>query len=155
MKASVERIVDQSSVVAAGLAVVLSPLPLIDEAVLMPLLGTMALRIGREHGLAWREVPWKSFAKTAVGGLLARATLTFGVAYLPFVAAATNAASAATLTGALGAYADRACTDPARAHTETLDELRVDVRELAARWRRLFDRASSRGTHNGTQEVVS
>ena len=74
---------------------------------------------------------------TAVGGLLARATVNIGVSYVPFVAAAANAATAAALTGAFGAYADRACAHPAQAHAETLDELKIDVRELAAQWRRL------------------
>jgi hypothetical protein len=69
--------------------------------------------------------------------LLARATVNFGVSYVPFVAAAANAATAAALTGAFGAYADRACAHPAEAHAETLDELRIDLRELAAQWRRL------------------
>jgi uncharacterized protein (DUF697 family)/ElaB/YqjD/DUF883 family membrane-anchored ribosome-binding protein len=137
MKTLVQRIVDQSSVVAAGLGVVLSPFPLLDEALLLPVLGTMTVRIGRVHGLSWRELPWNAIAKTALGGLVARATLNLGVSYIPFVAAAANAASAATLTGAFGAYADRTCDHPAAAHSETLDELKVDVRELADRWRRI------------------
>jgi uncharacterized protein (DUF697 family) len=137
MKTLVQRIVDQSSVVAAGLGVVLSPFPLADEAIMLPLLGTMTVRIGRAHGLGWRELPWKAIAKTALGGLLARATLNLGVSYIPLVAAAANAASAAALTGAFGAYADRTCDHPAQAHSETLDELKVDARELADRWRRL------------------
>jgi uncharacterized protein (DUF697 family) len=137
MKTVVQRIVDRSSVVAAGLGVVLSPFPFVDEALLLPVLGAMTIRIGRAHGLGWRELPWKAIAKTAVGGLAARATLNLGVSYIPLVAAAANAASAATLTGAFGAYADRTCDHPAAAHSETLDELKVDVRELADRWRRL------------------
>ena len=138
MKTPVQRIVDQSSVVAAGLGVILSPVPLADELLLFPLLGTMALRIGRVHGLGWRELPWKAIAKNAAGGLAARATVNLGVSYIPFVAAAANAASAAALTGAFGAYADRTCRDPARAHAETLGELKVDVHDLVDRWRRLW-----------------
>lgn len=137
MKTVVQRIVDRSSVVAAGLGVVLSPFPLVDEALLLPVLGAMTIRIGSAHGLGWRELPWKAIAKTAVGGLVARATLNLGVSYIPLIAAAANAASAATLTGAFGAYADRTCDHPSAAHSETLDELKVDVRELADRWRRL------------------
>ncbi len=142
MKTLVQRIVDQSSAVAAGLGVALSPIPLADEALLLPVLGAMALRIGRVYGLGWKELPWKAFTKTALGGLAARATVNLGVAYIPFVAAAANAASAATLTGAFGAYTDRACNNPSHAHSETLDELKVDVRELATRWRRLCSRSN-------------
>ncbi len=137
MNTDVERIVDQSSAVSAGLAIVLSPFPLVDEAVMLPLLGAMSVRIGYVHGVGWKELPWKALTTTAVGGLLARATVNLGVSYIPFVAAAANAASAAALTGAFGAYADRVCAHPADAHAETLDELRIDVRELTARWRRL------------------
>ncbi len=138
MKPPVQKIVDHSSVLAAGLAVVLSPIPLADEALTLPLLGAMTVRIGHAHGLRWKEIPWKPVARTAVSGLAARATVTLGVAFIPVVAAVTNAASAATLTGAFGAYADRVCADPARAHTETLEELKVDMHDLAARWRRLW-----------------
>ncbi len=142
MKAIVQRIVDRSSVVAGALGVLLSPFPLADEALLLPLLGTMTLRIGHAHGLGWKELPWRAMAKTAVGGLVARATLNLSVSYIPFVAAAANAASAATLTGAFGAYADRACDDPTHAHLETLDELKVDMHALSDRWRRVCSRST-------------
>jgi uncharacterized protein (DUF697 family) len=154
MKTLVQRIVDQSSAVAAGLGVVLSPIPFADEALLLPVLGAMTLRIGRVYGLGWKEVPWKAIAKTAVGGLAARATVNLGVAYIPFVAAAANAASAATLTGAFGAYADRACHDPSHAHSETLDELKVDVRELATRWRRLCSRSNEDVARDSVHDVA-
>jgi uncharacterized protein (DUF697 family) len=143
MKTLVQRIIDQTSAVAAGAAVLLSPVPFADEALLMPLLGAMTFRIGRAHGLRWNQVPWKAVTKTAAGGLLARATVNLGVSYVPFVAAVANAASAATLTGAFGVYADRACKEPAQAHLETLQELKVDVRELTERWRRLCSRTDA------------
>jgi uncharacterized protein (DUF697 family) len=150
MKATVQRIVDRSSVVAAGLGVLLSPFPLADEALLLPLLGTMTLRIGHAHGLGWKELPWRAMAKTAVGGLVARATLNLGVSYIPFVAAAANAATAATLTGAFGAYADRACGDPTHAHLETLDELKVDMHALSDRWRRVCSRETKGPSSGGS-----
>jgi uncharacterized protein (DUF697 family) len=137
MNTDVERIVDQSSALSAGLSIVLSPFPLVDEVLMLPLLGGMSVRIGNTHGVGWKELPWKALTSTAVGGLLARATVTLGVSYIPFVAAAANAASAAALTGAFGAYADRVCAHPADAHAETLAELRIGGRELTARWRRL------------------
>lgn len=140
MKQVVQRIVDQTSAVAAGLGVVLSPVPFADEALLLPVLGTMTIRIGRVHGLDWKEIPWKAITKTAFSGLLARATVNLGISYIPVVAAVANAASAAAMTGAFGAYADRACSDPAQAHTETLQEFKVDVRDLTERWRRLWPR---------------
>jgi uncharacterized protein (DUF697 family) len=155
MKMVVQRIVDRSSAVAAGLGVLLSPFPLADEALLLPVLGTMTIRIGHAHGLGWKELPWRAITKTAVGGLVARATLTFGVSYIPFIAAAANAASAATLTGAFGAYADRACEHPAQAHLETLDELKLDVRELTDRWRRLCSRGSGEGVRGSSPESAA
>jgi uncharacterized protein (DUF697 family) len=154
MKTLVQRIVDQSSALAAGLGVALSPIPLADEALLLPVLGAMAVRIGRVYGLGWKELPWKAFTKTALGGLAARATVNLGVAYIPFVAAAANAASAATLTGAFGAYTDRACNDPSHAHSETLDELKVDVRELATRWRRLCSRSNEDVARGSVHDVA-
>ena len=29
---------------------------------MLPLLGTMSVRIGRAHGLGWKELPWKALA---------------------------------------------------------------------------------------------
>jgi uncharacterized protein (DUF697 family)/ElaB/YqjD/DUF883 family membrane-anchored ribosome-binding protein len=138
MKTFVQRIIDQSSVLAAGLGVVLSPIPLADEVLLLPLLGTMTVRIGRAHGVGWREIPWKAVGKTAAGALVARAAVNLGVSFIPFVAAAANAASAATLTGTFGAYADRVCGDPTQAHAETVEELKVDVHQLTDHWRTLY-----------------
>jgi uncharacterized protein (DUF697 family) len=148
MKSLVEKIVDRASVVAAGLGAVMSPLPFADEALMLPVLGVMTVKIGHAHGLRWRELPWRPIAKTALGGILARATLNLSVAYVPIVAAATNAASAATLTGAFGAYADRVCADPRGAHAETLEEFKVDVRDIAGHWRRLFTRGASMNTNS-------
>ena len=140
MNTPVQRIIDRSSCAAAGLGVVLSPLPFADEVLLLPLLGGMAFGIGRAHGRGWSELPWRAIARTAVAGLVARAAVNLAVSYIPFVAAAANAASAAALTGAFGAYADRACRDPAHARAETLRELKVDLREVIDRWRRAWRR---------------
>jgi uncharacterized protein (DUF697 family) len=142
----VQRIVDETTLIAAGMGVLLSPIPFADEAVLLPVLGTMSLRIGRTHGLGWRELPWAPLAKTAVSGLLARATFSLGISYIPLVAAVANAASGAALAGAFGAYADRACRDPSHAHLETIQELKVDVLAIAERWRRLCSRKSTART---------
>ncbi|HEX4449073.1 MAG TPA: hypothetical protein VH044_20170 [Polyangiaceae bacterium] len=137
MNSNVQKSIDRSSAVAAGMGVLLSPLPLADEALLLPILGALAVRIGHAHGLGWKELPWKPIAKTALGGLAARATVNFGVAYIPFVAAVANGASAAALVSAFGAYADRTSADPEHAHAETLHELKADVHDAADHWRRL------------------
>ena len=152
MKSHVEKIVDRASAVAAGVGVVLSPIPFADEAVLMPVLGVMTVKIGQVHGLRWKELPWKPLAKTALGGMVARATVNLGLSYVPFVAAVTNAASAVTLTGAFGAYADRACADPGNAHAETLEGFKVDVRDIAGHWRRLFTRGAPMNTNSSPSE---
>jgi uncharacterized protein (DUF697 family) len=141
MRSAVQKSIDRSSAVAAGVGVLLSPIPLADEALLLPLLGALSIGIGRAHGLGWKGLPWKPMAKTAVEGLVARATLNLGFSCIPFVAAVANGASAAALASAFGAYADRACADPARAHAETLQELKVDLREAAHHWRRLCSRS--------------
>jgi uncharacterized protein (DUF697 family)/ElaB/YqjD/DUF883 family membrane-anchored ribosome-binding protein len=137
MKSNVQKSIDRSSAVAAGLGVLLSPIPLADEALLLPVLGALTVGIGRAHGLDWKDLPWKPIAKTALEGLVARATLNLGLSCIPLVAAAANGASAAALAGAFGAYADRACADPARAHAETLQELKADLRAAAHHWRHL------------------
>jgi len=111
VKTSVRR----TSIVAAGLGAILSPIPLIDELVLFPLYGNLALRVGRAHGLDFAQVPWRPAARTAFNGLVARAGLNLAVSYIPGVAAVANAASAAILTELFGEWLDGACERPAEA----------------------------------------
>src|SRR5437660_6199484 len=102
MTPRVGRLVHGTSVVAAGLGALLSPFPLVDELLLFPLYGGLAGRIGKIHGLAFGDVPWKPVLRTAFNGLLARAGVNLAVAYIPGVAAVANAASAAVLTELFG-----------------------------------------------------
>src|SRR5436305_2043251 len=108
----VSRIINRTSVVTMALAAVLSPIPLADELAFVPVYGIMAARIGKHHGLAPRDVPWRAIATTALAALGARAALNVTVAYIPGVAAVANAISAATVTQVLGAYVDAACDAP-------------------------------------------
>jgi uncharacterized protein (DUF697 family) len=128
MTEHVRKLVSRTSVVAGALAVVLSPVPLADELAFIPVFGVMASRIGKQHGLALGDVPWRPIARTTFAALAARATLNLAVSYIPGVAAVANAVSAVTVTHMLGRYVDGACADPASA-------VPLGVREIAGRLR--------------------
>jgi len=103
------RTMRRATVAAAACGVVLSPIPLADELVLLPAYGLLTATIARSRRLPLRDVPWRPIALTALAGLGARAAVNLTVAYIPVVAAAANAASAAALTGFFGRYVDAAC----------------------------------------------
>jgi uncharacterized protein (DUF697 family) len=133
----VERTIHRTSLVAAVIGAVLSPIPLADEIVLVPVFALLTRSIARLHGLAREEIPWRAIAGTAVAGLGARAVLNLSVSFIPGVAAVANAASAALLTQLVGAYVDSACEDPKGARAlsaeQMTDALRARLTEL--RWR--------------------
>ena len=108
----VTAIIHRTSAIAAGIGAALSPIPLADEIVLMPVFALMAARIGRAHGLAAGELPWKPILLTAATGLAARGAINLTVSFVPGVAAVANAISAAALTEIVGRHAERACQAP-------------------------------------------
>jgi len=109
----IERTIRRATIASIAIGIVLSPIPLADELVFLPGSGVLTARIARAHGLALKAVPWRPIALTALAGLGARAAINVTVSYIPFVAAAANAASAATLTRFFGRYVDTACENAA------------------------------------------
>ena len=107
----VKAVILQTTVASAALGVILSPIPLADELLLVPIYGVMTARIGRARGVSFAQVPWRPIGTAIVAGLAARAAANIGFAFVPGVAAVANAISAAALTRLLGAYADTACRD--------------------------------------------
>src|SRR3984957_1549302 len=107
-----ERIIRRTSIVTGALGVVLSPPPLADELLLLPIYAVLSAKIGKDHGLAAGAVPWRPICATAIAGLPARAAVNVTVSYIPGVAAAANAATAVALTQFIGRYVDDACAHP-------------------------------------------
>jgi uncharacterized protein (DUF697 family) len=105
----VKNVILQTTLVSAALGVVLSPIPLADELLLVPIYGVMAARIGRARNVALHQVRWKPIGTAIFAGLAARAAANLTVAFIPGVAAVANALSAAALTKVLGEYADTTC----------------------------------------------
>jgi soluble P-type ATPase/uncharacterized protein (DUF697 family) len=125
-------IIHKTSVLAAGLGAVLSPIPLADEVLLMPIYAGMAARIGRAHGLSPREVPWKPILASAATGLAARGTINLTVSFVPGVAAVANAVSAAALTEILGRHFETVCAKPEHATTLGAQEIARGLRDRVA-----------------------
>jgi uncharacterized protein (DUF697 family) len=133
MTEATRKLVARTSYVAGALAVVLSPVPLADEIAFMPVFGVMAARIGKLHGLAFKDVPWRPIAATTVATLAARATVNVAVSYIPGVAAVANAVSAVTVTRILGSYVDAACAEPGAARAMSFKEVAERMKD--ALWR--------------------
>jgi uncharacterized protein (DUF697 family) len=110
----IDRTIRRATIASVAIGVILSPIPLADELVFLPGAGVFAAKIARAHGLQLVDVPWRPIALTALAGLGARAAVNVTVSYIPFVAAAANAASAAALTRFFGGYVDVACQNTAQ-----------------------------------------
>jgi uncharacterized protein (DUF697 family) len=123
MRVEVKRTIRNTSIITAGIAVVLSPIPLADELVFFPAYGLMARSIAKHHSIAARSLPWKSIMKTVGGALAARAAVNLSVAALPGVSAAANATSAVFLTTLLGNYVDAICTNPSAPRALSMREI--------------------------------
>jgi uncharacterized protein (DUF697 family) len=136
MMEQVHKVVSRTSVVAGAIAAVLSPVPMADEIAFVPVLGIMASRIGKAHGLAARDIPWRPIAQTTLATLTARATINVAVAYIPGVAAVANAVTAFAMTRFLGGYIDGACANPAAAHPLSMREVSDRLKESLAGGRR-------------------
>lgn len=112
-EASATRTIHRAAVAAAGISVVLSPLPLADELALLPLYALLTVRVARTRGRAVRDVPWRPLAKIAFVGLAIRGAVDVTTSGIPGVAAVVNATTAVALTKVYGACVDRVCREPA------------------------------------------
>ena len=115
MKTGAKVVVRATGLTSMALGVVLSPIPLADEIMLVPIYGGMATAIGVVHGVAPWALPWRKVGRAVVGGLVVRAAANIGFAFVPGVAAVANAISAAVLTEVLGRYIDGLCREAATA----------------------------------------
>jgi uncharacterized protein (DUF697 family) len=104
----VRSVIWQTTVASAALGVVLSPIPLADELLLVPVYGLMTARIGWARGVELHRIPWRGIGAAVFAGLAARAAANLSFAFIPGVAAVANAVSAAALTKVLGEYTDTA-----------------------------------------------
>jgi uncharacterized protein (DUF697 family) len=107
----VKSMIRRTSLATAALGVVLSPIPLADELLLVPIYGVMSARIARARGIGLAALPWRPIGTAILAGLAARAAANVGFAFIPGVAAVANAVSAAALTKLIGDYADTACRE--------------------------------------------
>lgn len=128
----VRRIVRRARITSAVVGVILSPIPLADEIVLLPVYGLMSDRIGKHYGLPTSEIPWRPIIWTTCAGLAARAAINLTVSFIPGVAAVANAASAAALTELLGRYVDAACKNPAETRVLSMRDFANQFRDMKA-----------------------
>jgi uncharacterized protein (DUF697 family) len=119
----VTRIVNRTSIITMAIAAVLSPIPMADEIAFIPVYGIMATRIGKKHGLAVRDIPWRPVGTTIFAALGARAAINVTVSFIPGVAAVANAISAGSITQIVGAYIDSACENPSAARPLAFREI--------------------------------
>ena len=147
MEPAVKSLVHRTSVVTAGLGVILSPIPLLDELVLFPVYTVLSARIAKRHSLKWMQIPWRPILKSTTAGLVARGVVNVTVALLPGVSAVGSAVTAAALTEILGDYVDGACREPSAAKTLAVKDV------IALLKRAVLDRKKSK-TKQPTGEPV-
>jgi uncharacterized protein (DUF697 family) len=131
MDTKIDRMIRRTSLVTAALGVVLSPIPLADELLLLPVYAVLTTQIGKHHGLMRRQIPWRPVAATAVAGLAARAAVNVTVSFIPGVAAVANAVSAVALTQFFGRYVEGVCADPSAARAFSMQEILTTLRRQA------------------------
>jgi uncharacterized protein (DUF697 family) len=129
MSPRVERLIRRTSLATAALGVVFSPIPLVDEILLLPIYGFLASRIGKDHDLTFAKIPWKPIGATAIAGLAARAAVNVTVSYIPGVAAVANAVTAVALTQLFGGYVDDACKRPLDARPLSVQDIMTRIRK--------------------------
>jgi uncharacterized protein (DUF697 family) len=142
MEPNVRALVHKTTILSATIGVVLSPIPLLDEIVLIPVFAQMTRRIAKLHALA--KVPWRPIVKSTAVGLIARGMVNIPFAPVPGVSTAVDAATAAALTEILGEYVDAVCRDPESAQP-------LKVREVASMLQRAVRKkqAATKATANG------
>jgi uncharacterized protein (DUF697 family) len=126
------RAIHTTSVITGAIAVVLSPIPLADEIVFLPIYAVLASRLAKHHQVPREDVPWKPIMTTAVAALAARAVVNVGVSYIPGVAAALNAVTAAAVTEIFGSYVQGVCEDPKSAKPLNVKEIGVRLKAIVA-----------------------
>jgi uncharacterized protein (DUF697 family) len=132
MSPAVVKLVRRTSIGTGVLGVILSPIPLADELLLLPVYAVLSARIGKDHGLSVRAIPWRPIGATAVAGLAARAAVNVTVSYIPGVAAVANAATAVALTQFFGRYVDEACAHPETARSLGVQDVIESIRPRKA-----------------------
>jgi uncharacterized protein (DUF697 family) len=132
MTPTVEKLIRRTTILTGALGVVLSPIPLADEILLLPIYAVMTTRIGKDHGIKARALPWKPICATALSGLAARAAINVTVSYIPGVAAAANAATAVALTQFFGRWVDDICARPGEARSLGMNEILQSIRPKKA-----------------------
>lgn len=113
--AVITRTIRRASVAAAGISVVFSPVPLVDELVLAVMYTWVTVSVAHARGKPVREVPWGPLAKTALVGLVVRGGIDAPAGQIPGLTALVNATTAVALTRIYGACIDYACTRPPEA----------------------------------------
>ena len=108
--AVVTRTIRRASVAAAGISVVFSPVPLVDELVLAVMYTGLTVRVAHARGKNVREVPWRPLVKTALVGLVVRGVLDAPAGQIPGLTTLVNATSAVALTRIYGDCVDYVCT---------------------------------------------
>jgi uncharacterized protein (DUF697 family) len=102
MTPEARSIITRTDLLAAGLGVILSPIPLVDELILPPLWLLMTARIARAQKTPLLSVPWGRVSAVALGGLTLRFVVNAAVSVLPGIAAVVNATTAVALTEIVG-----------------------------------------------------
>jgi uncharacterized protein (DUF697 family) len=111
----IKRPVHGTAITLGVVGALLSPIPLVDELIIMPTYIGLIYPVGRAHGLKVWQMPWRASARTALNGVAARAAVNLAFLSLPGFAAVANSLSAFALTELYGKFLNDACANPKEA----------------------------------------
>jgi soluble P-type ATPase/uncharacterized protein (DUF697 family) len=152
---AVRKQIHATSLTAATACAVLSPVPMADEMALFFLHLELSRRIGSQHGLPVRRIPWRPILRTALNGLLARAVVQLPTTWVPGVAAVVSSTTGAALTELLGHYVDGVCRAPLQARAIKLKDFALEMRRILRIARSLPQAKASARTAAPTSNLTS
>jgi hypothetical protein len=121
---------------SVGLGLLFTPLPMLDEVVVVPLHYALCRRLAKERGVKSKDLPWKQLRRIIWWGAGARTALAASLSPIPVAGTVANWVTAYALTEFLSSYLDDVLSHPERPPREIS---RADLVEL-------FERARERVT---------
>ena len=101
-KMKCHSIIHSASVAAAGIGAGLAQVPGSDSALIVPIQVAMTTSLANVFGIAMDEAAAKTTLATATASIVGRTVSQFLVGWIPAIGNAINAATAATITEAIG-----------------------------------------------------
>jgi hypothetical protein len=99
---------------SVGVGLLFTPLPMLDEVVVVPLHYALCRKLAKERGVRPKDLPWKQLRRIIWWGAGARTALAASLSPIPIAGTVANVVTAYALTEFLSTYLDEALSHPER-----------------------------------------